>query len=761
MFGTALHACGSARRDDRVSGMVSGLVSKACLLGACALLVAAGTMGIAQSRDGASAASAEAASGQEDADHDGTRAPVASTYIESVEVTSDREEVPVADMPSSVSVLTQDDIELNRSATSFPDLLVSVPGVLVQKSARGFGSPYVRGFTGFRTLTLIDGVRFNNSTWREGPNQYNGLIDVYGLDRVEVQRGPGSVSFGSDAIGGVLHAVPDAAVAGADDLGQVKLIARGASAEDSGALHGSIKFGEERWAAFARATFRTLGDLEGGADVGTYEGSDYDERGYAAGADFLLGAKSDLRFYLSTFEQDGVPRIHKTLRSIPWEGTDIGNEVDRRFDMAYQLAYARLTFRPESSFINEARFTASYQNTEEEQFRIKSSLASDRSGFEVATMGLDVQMTSTPTRIGVLTFGLEGYYDDVTSFTDKFDASGNFTGSSIQGPIGDDATYWTAGAYVKTRAQISRRASIVAGVRTTRYETEIGEVEDPDTGDAFSLEGSWTATVGDVRLISDLSDKVSVYGGVSQGFRAPNLSDLSTFELTEPGFQEIPAPDLEPEYFTSLEVGLKSTTNRFSGQVSAFYTDVRDMIDRFSNGEVTADGDLVIEKANVGDGEIWGVEIEGSARIASSWTLGGFGFYTRGDLETNVGSFDADGDPLLTRETVPMSRIAPLTAGVRLRYGPPRARYWVELGLQGADKQDRLHPKDELDTTRIPPGGTPSYTVVHLRGGVRLTPGLDILIEGQNLTDEDYRYHGSGINEAGRGIVVGLRYETR
>jgi len=77
--------------------------------------------------------------------------------------------------------------------------------VQVQKTAHGHGSPYVRGFTAFRNLLLIDGIRFNNSIFREGPNQYWATIDTYAIDRLELIYGSGSTLYGSDATGGTLN----------------------------------------------------------------------------------------------------------------------------------------------------------------------------------------------------------------------------------------------------------------------------------------------------------------------------------------------------------------------------------------------------------------------------------------------------------------------------------------------------------------------------------------------------------------------------
>ena len=77
---------------------------------------------------------------------------------------------------------------------------------MVQKTALGQGSPFIRGFTGFRTVLLIDGFRLNNSVFRDGPNQYWNTVDAWSLEKLELVKGPTSAQYGSDAVGGAVHA---------------------------------------------------------------------------------------------------------------------------------------------------------------------------------------------------------------------------------------------------------------------------------------------------------------------------------------------------------------------------------------------------------------------------------------------------------------------------------------------------------------------------------------------------------------------------
>ena len=91
----------------------------------------------------------------------------------------------------AASVVTRRDLE-ERLPRSAPDALRFEPGVYVQQTAHGQGSPYVRGLTGQQTIMMFDGIRLNNSTFRQGPNQYFFTIDSRTVQKLEVLRGSAS-----------------------------------------------------------------------------------------------------------------------------------------------------------------------------------------------------------------------------------------------------------------------------------------------------------------------------------------------------------------------------------------------------------------------------------------------------------------------------------------------------------------------------------------------------------------------------------------
>jgi len=131
-----------------------------------------------------------------------------SGFASSVQVTATRRvREERSALPQGTSVTTRADIDA-RPYQLLPQILREEPGILVQQTTSAQASPVIRGFTGQSNVYLIDGVRFNQSSWRTGPSQYLALVNAGSVDRLEVVRGPGSVQYGSDALGGTVNVLP-------------------------------------------------------------------------------------------------------------------------------------------------------------------------------------------------------------------------------------------------------------------------------------------------------------------------------------------------------------------------------------------------------------------------------------------------------------------------------------------------------------------------------------------------------------------------
>ena len=205
-------------------------------------------------------------------------------------ITATRSDTDCVKVPAQVRTLNAEAI-LERQARTLPEALKELPGVNVQKTSNGQGSPFIRGFTGFRNLALIDGIRFNNSIFREGPNQYWNTIDSYAIDRLELVPGQGSVLYGSDAIGGTVNMFTKGSGYQNEAPGTFfhGLTAyRGSTAEESNVMRQEVQFGEGgSWGLHLGASLKYFGDVHAAA-IGDQPSTGYDEWAYDARLDISL-----------------------------------------------------------------------------------------------------------------------------------------------------------------------------------------------------------------------------------------------------------------------------------------------------------------------------------------------------------------------------------------------------------------------------------------------------------------------------------------
>ncbi len=666
-----------------------------------------------------------------------------------VVVTATRTETAATAVPQTAYVVGRESRQETAPRTT-PDALKGLPSVMVQKTAYGQGSPYLRGFTGFRTLMMVDGIRLNNSVFRDGPNQYWNTVDPWSVGRYEAVLGPASVLYGSDAVGGAVNALtlapPDWAGA---PVYQRTVAWRGATADESTQLRAGI-LGRvtEKLGLAAGYTWKDFNDLRGGDEVGEQSHTGYDEQDWDLRADYWFRADTVLTLAHQQVAQDDAWRTHRTMYGIHWEGLSNGTDRVHSYDQDRGLTYARLAAQDRPGAIQAYTLTLSRQAQEEALERERSDGRRDETGFDVTTWGAALELHSE-TDVGHWVYGADYFRDEVDSYGRHYGADGALTAEDVQGPVADDATYDLVGVFVQDTVGLADGGiELTPGVRYTYAALAADRYLDPETGEAAAREDDWDSVVGSLRALAPLGAerRHAVYAGVAQGFRAPNLSDLTRLDSARSNEIEMPVDELDPERFVSVEVGARWRGDRLTADVAAYYTWIEDMIVRAPTG-ATVDELQEVTKRNAGDGYVAGVEAALGYRLAEDWHARLSGTWMDGEVEAYPTS-----DPVAVRDT--LSRLMPLTGEAAVRWQPAGERFWLEAAVDAADDADRLSADDERDTQRIPPGGTPGYTVLTLRGGAAVGETLNLTVALENVTDEDYRIHGSGVNEPGRGLVV-------
>jgi len=670
------------------------------------------------------------------------------TELETIVVTATRVPTRLFDVPALAYVATGPDLRHLYQSRTLPEALGEIPGVMVQKTSNGQGSPYIRGYTGFRNVLLIDGIRLNNPVFREGANQYWNTVDPYSANRIEVLKGPASVLYGSDAIGGAVNVLSDIPRDAAAGL-MPRAIYRYSNAESSHTARAEALYRSEAVRVRGGYTFKDYGDVRGGPDVGEQPRTGYDEQDADLRLEYDVSSRTKLALGYQYVDQDDAWRTHRTIYGVSWEGTQVGSDLALVFDQRRQLGYVQLTHSGLGSAADTVRASLSYHEQVEDQYRLRSNRRYDETGFDVGTTGAWLQLEKRWGRTQFV-YGVDYYHDRVDSYGVQYNADGSIRRVAAQGPVADDATYDLAGIFGQAIVDVSPRVKATLAGRYTRAAVDANQVEDAVTLAVYAIDDAWDNFSASGRLsFAPVADGPWVlYAGVAQAFRAPNLSDLTRLDSARSNEFETPSPGLSPETFVSWEAGIKFAGERVSAQAAVFRTDGEDVIVRTPTGR-SIGGLTEVTKTNAAKSWIHGIEGQVSYRVGPQLLLFGDGAWLDGEAD----AFPTAGSSPV-RE--PIDVMMPATVRLGARWTVPQPRLRIEALVEHAEAQRKLSTRDELDTQRIPPGGTPGYTVINLRSEWEVRPFLLLSLAIDNLTNADYRIHGSGLNEPGRNVLLSL-----
>lgn len=626
---------------------------------------------------------------------------------------------------ASISYLSENQIQENVSR-SMAEAMTTTAGVWMQKTNHGGGSPFVRGLTGNYTLILVDGIRLNNSTFRYGPNQYFNTISPFSVNSVEVLRGAGSTLYGSDAIGGTIlvNTISPSFSRNKKIYGSVGGQVMSHEMEYSGNLE--LGGNSKKFAYIINGSIRNFGDIKAGKDLGFERPTAYSEKDLLFKAVWKMNDNQNISLNYQWLRQDDVPRYDKVAQ----------DDYEYYFFTIQQrqLAYIRYEYDWFNSPLNSLQVTASYQQSNEERDTKKnSSDLSKNERDDVSTFGLNAQLNAMILKRIETNVGLDLYNDWIGS--SKMEEN-TITGELINYPRGlypDGSTSFSGAIYNTYLYNINNWAFQFGW----RYNYALNKAEDELFND-LDLETSSVVWNGSVNYKFKNS---RIFGAVNTAFRAPNINDISSLGDFDYGI-EVPSTGLKPERSISYELGYKLAEKRINFNVSAYYSKIKDLIDRVPstyNGDSLIDGSQVYTKANVGEAFVIGIETEFEVKATNHLSVIWNITYAYGQ---NINKDE------------PFRRIPPLFGDLSIRYH--KNRYFVILQALAAGKQDRLSSGD-IDDYRIPESGTPGWFVLNIKGGYEWKR-IGVKLALNNILNEAYRMHGSGIDGYGFHLVGSIRF---
>lgn len=643
----------------------------------------------------------------------------------SIVISAERHDTNSFDQPESIGYL---DRALFKSVSpmSMPQALSYIPGVWMQKTNHGGGSAFVRGLTGYQTLLMMDGIRMNNSTYRSGPNQYLNTVDPLMISHIEVLRGGGSVQYGSDAIGGTIQLLSQNPVFNASGLKLGgNIYGKYWSSDMEKTARGQINIGSKQFALIGGFTYKDLGDIKAGGDLGTLAPTAYDEYSMDFKGIYRVATNHQLTGVYQHLKQSDVPLYHKIAP---------GDYERYHFNPQQRdLAYLRFESFYDSKWISQIRYTVSWQTSLEVREKQKTNSEEFiKEEDNVNTLGANVEIVSELSDIWTASSGVEYYHDYVGSTASKTDTeTGEY--QELRGLYPDGATYDNFAIFSMHSFDVNKW-KLSAGLRYNFIQLQLA---DTTFGNTIVKPDALVWNIGAVYEINSHHHLSTV---INSSFRAPNINDVSSFGIADFRY-EVPAYDLKPETSLNKEFGYKIRYDRFSGAFHIFHNKLNDLITNVPgdyNGLDSLDGYKVYKRENVNEAVVYGGELELEAELSRA--IVGFGnvSYTHGQNKS---------------KDEPMRRIPPFNGRVGLR-----ANFQSDFNITGewvfAGEQTRLSSGDISDD-RIADGGTPGWNLVNVYAGYNHR-FFTINASLQNLFDQEYRIHGSGVDGIGRSFWVSL-----
>ncbi|HEV7329866.1 MAG TPA: TonB-dependent receptor [Flavisolibacter sp.] len=663
------------------------------------------------------------------------------------------------------------------------DMLAQTGTVFVQKSQLGGGSPMIRGFATNRVLLVVDGVRMNNAIYRSGNLQNVISIDPLTVQNTEIIFGPGSLIYGSDAIGGVMsfRTLQPQFANDSKRLAKGTAFVRYATGNNEKTAHADVTAGSERLFFLAAYTRSDYDDLRMGRNGRTenYMRPEYVER--VAGQDVIIQNQNPNVQRFSGYTQDnflGKIRFKaKDALELQYAFTYAGTGDAPRYDRLIQyrngaLRFAEWKYGPmlwrmhtfsalltqKSVFADNISIVAAYQNNEESRIdRARGSNTRTSQSEEVDAYSLNVDATKQFGRSQIF-YGLETVFNKVGSFGYQTNiANGVSAAFATRYPNG--STWSTTGIYGSYKYNLSSYTTLTGGLRysfntlNARFDTTF--IPFPYKKTALS-DGAVTGSLG----ITYRPDKTwQINGNFSTGYRMPNVDDIGKlFESTQ-GNITVPNPGLQPEYAVNFEAGIvKDVLHKLRLEANVFHTILTDAVVRrpfLFNGadsiEFSGVRSRVEALQNVAKATVWG--IQGSLRFHLSNNL---------YLQTHANWIWGEETDDAKNEQVPLRHAPPFYGSTHLHYRKNKLHaelysfYNSEVTYENLAPTEKAKPDIYAKDDQGRPF-SPAWYTLNAKLSYQIFKSLFVAAGWENITDQRYRPYSSGIVAAGSNLIVSLK----
>jgi hemoglobin/transferrin/lactoferrin receptor protein len=641
--------------------------------------------------------------------------------VDPVIVTATRGPRALSDIPRPALVIQSRDLA-EQLPNSVSDLFRMQPGLDVTGVGITQVRPQIRGQGGQRILLLSDGIRMNNTRRKNDFGELPALVDVGAIEQVEIVRGPASVLYGSDAIGGVVNIL-------------TKVPTREGFGGSASYLFGSA--GEQsRVSARAEGRSGSFSLMTGGSwrTAGAYEApsGDFGAITLTDDATVIHSGVEDVNFDARLgWEFSPSVRIFGKVEHYssddsgfgfvdPADYAPGGEEIDIKYPMQRftKLSTGLTAQQLDFALADRLSLTAYGQDNERDLFFDAdfpagpgATVSLDNHNFtDIRTYGFRAEARKLVQNELLITYGIDGFQDEVTGTDNDTTTLTGFGPPPAMVFVDDvpsipDAQLRSLGAFVQAELDLTDRLSVVAG---GRYQDVTAEsFLTASLGNTATTKSNSTG-VGALNLMFKATDGLSLIASAGRGFRSPNLVELF-FEgsVPEAGAYQLAPTDLKAETSFNVDLGFRYLTSDLFLEAFVFRNKIYDGIRGRAVVDAAGDtvqtgGDDTYQDVNIDEILLRGFEVNADYRLDSGFGVG-----------STVSYLDAK-DAIDPDNPVGESYSSKITG--RAGYRDPSGLFWTQFEARHSGEQE-----DVAIGSGNPLGDIlPAFTVLGLRGGIRL-----------------------------------------
>ncbi len=681
-------------------------------------------------------------------------------------------------IPERLARIEREDIRFQEPQTS-ADALGTSGEVFIQKSQLGGGSPMIRGFATNRVLLVVDGVRMNNAIFRGGNLQNVISLDPNAIESSEVVFGPGSMVYGSDAIGGVMafRTLEPELSQGDSLIVRGNAMTRYSTANNEYTGHLDVKLGSKKWGSVTSFTYSRFGDQKMGSTgpseylreerVIRVEGRDttinnteprvqkptgYDQYNLMQKISYEPTDSLSITYGLHYSESSNIPRYDRLTE----------RKADGQFRNAewyygpqiWSMNQLKAAYQTSNALFDEIKMTAYYQTWEESRHDRAFGRDLLRHRVEnVAWGGINLDLKKALGKNTRLLYGVDLIRNRVNSkaWTENIE-----TGS--ENPIGtrypDGSTWSSYGAFAQLEHDFGEKLTLNLGARYDRVILNASL----DTGfypfpfqDIDINTGSPTGQIG---FIYRPTEKWTLRLNGSSGFRAPNIDDAAKVFDSEPGSVVVPNSDLGSERAYNVDLGIAKRFGKIlKVDLTGFYTLLRNAMVRREfqyqgRDSIVYDGVLSNVQAtkNVGSATVYGIQASLEAALGGGFRFEGHYNHTFGET--------SDGRSI--------RHVAPPFGKARLSWDHRgfKAQFYADWNLKIPHADLAPSEKGKPHLYALNSNGkpySPGWYTLNFKASYKPLEFLRMGAGVENILDERYRPYSSGIAAPGRNFIVSLR----